>query len=42
MSDSDKAPYKAKEDKRKREYEKTMEAYNKKEIVAPVEEHESD
>ncbi|CAH9094839.1 unnamed protein product [Cuscuta epithymum] len=42
MSESDKAPYKAKADKRKREYEKTMEAYNNKETVAPVEEEESD
>ncbi|CAH9089845.1 unnamed protein product [Cuscuta europaea] len=42
MSEKDKAPYKAKADKRKREYEKTMEAYNNKETVAPVEEDESD
>ncbi|CAI0474205.1 unnamed protein product [Linum tenue] len=30
MSEADKAPYKAKADKRKAEYEKTMDAYNKK------------
>ncbi|KAK9053475.1 hypothetical protein SSX86_030109 [Deinandra increscens subsp. villosa] len=41
MSDSDKAPFVAKADKRKKEYEKTLAAYNKKKD-AGGEEEESD
>ncbi|XP_076907815.1 high mobility group B protein 3-like [Bidens hawaiensis] len=41
MSDSEKAPYVAKADKRKKEYEKTLAAYNKKKD-AGVEDDDSD
>ncbi|XP_076884670.1 high mobility group B protein 3-like [Bidens hawaiensis] len=41
MSDSEKAPYVAKADKRKKEYEKTLAAYNKKKD-AGVEDEDSD
>ncbi|XP_071732004.1 high mobility group B protein 3-like isoform X2 [Rutidosis leptorrhynchoides] len=41
MSESDKAPYVAKAEKRKKEYEKTMAAYNKK-ADGPNEEEDSD
>ncbi|KAJ4889569.1 High mobility group B protein 3 [Raphanus sativus] len=42
LSDSEKAPYVAKADKRKVEYEKTMKAYNKKLEEGPKEDEESD
>ncbi|XP_071710605.1 HMG1/2-like protein [Rutidosis leptorrhynchoides] len=45
MSESDKAPYVAKAEKRKKEYEKTMAAYNKKQTdgtANDVEEEDSD
>ncbi|XP_010534225.1 PREDICTED: high mobility group B protein 2-like [Tarenaya hassleriana] len=43
MTEADKAPYVAKAEKRKQEYEKNMKAYNKKQADAPSkEEEESD
>ncbi|XP_024007860.1 high mobility group B protein 3 [Eutrema salsugineum] len=42
LSDSEKAPYQAKADKRKVEYEKNMNAYNKKQEEGPKEDEESD
>ncbi|KAH0868737.1 hypothetical protein HID58_075759 [Brassica napus] len=42
LSDSEKAPYVAKADKRKVEYEKTMKAYNKKLEEGPKGDEESD
>ncbi|CAE5958081.1 unnamed protein product [Arabidopsis arenosa] len=42
LSDSEKAPYVAKADKRKVEYEKNMKAYNKKLEEGPKEDEESD
>jgi len=43
LSEAEKAPYAAKAEKRKAEYEKTMKAYNKKQAEGPaaVEEEES-
>ncbi|XP_051114756.1 HMG1/2-like protein [Andrographis paniculata] len=42
MSDEEKAPYIAKADKRKSEYEKNLQAYNKKLADGPGDEEESD
>ncbi|KAG5534478.1 hypothetical protein RHGRI_022566 [Rhododendron griersonianum] len=42
MSTADKAPYVAKAEKRKTEYNKIIEAYNKKQAEGPAEEEESD
>lgn len=42
MSDAEKAPYIAKAEKRKAEYEKNMDAYNKKQAGEAEEEEESD
>ncbi|XP_050211241.1 high mobility group B protein 3-like [Mercurialis annua] len=42
MSESDKAPFVAKAEKRKVEYEKKMKAYNKGQAEAPKEEEESE
>ncbi|KAJ8568276.1 hypothetical protein K7X08_020998 [Anisodus acutangulus] len=42
MSDAEKAPYIAEEEKRKLEYEKRMNAYNRCVAVADTEEEESD
>ena len=42
MSEAEKAPFVAKADKRKTEYNKNLEAYNKKVAEAPAEDEESD
>ncbi|XP_010536479.1 PREDICTED: high mobility group B protein 2-like [Tarenaya hassleriana] len=42
MSEAEKAPYVAKAEKRKQEYEKNMKAYNTKQADATKEEEESD
>ncbi|GMQ10853.1 hypothetical protein CsSME_00053695 [Camellia sinensis var. sinensis] len=42
LSDAEKAPYVAKAEKRKTEYNKTLEAYNKKMAEGPADEEESD
>ncbi|PWA57130.1 high mobility group box domain-containing protein [Artemisia annua] len=42
MSDSEKAPFQAKADKRKKEYEKVMAAYNKKQDAGGKVEEEDD
>ncbi|XP_010539785.1 PREDICTED: high mobility group B protein 2-like [Tarenaya hassleriana] len=42
MSEEDKAPYVAKAEKRKQEYEKNMKAYNRKQDDAPKDDGESD
>ncbi|XP_028110523.1 high mobility group B protein 3-like isoform X1 [Camellia sinensis] len=42
LSDAEKAPYVAKVEKRKTEYNKTLEAYNKKMAEGPADEEESD
>ncbi|MCD7448707.1 HMG1/2-like protein [Datura stramonium] len=42
MSDAEKAPYQAKAEKRKAEYQKSMDAYNKKQAAGDAEEDESD
>jgi high mobility group protein B3 len=40
LSDAEKAPYAAKAEKRKAEYEKNMKAYNKKQAEAPKQDEE--
>ncbi|CAN4083582.1 unnamed protein product [Withania somnifera] len=42
MSEEDKAPYQAKAEKRKAEYQKKMDAYNKKLAAGDADEEESD
>ena len=42
LSEAEKAPYVAKAEKRKTEYNKNMEAYNRREAEGPAEEEESD
>ncbi|MGJ2918485.1 HMG-box domain-containing protein, partial [Salmonella enterica subsp. enterica serovar Paratyphi A] len=42
MSTAEKAPYQAKAEKRKTEYNKNIEAYNKKQAEGPAEDEESD
>ncbi|XP_028099260.1 high mobility group B protein 3-like isoform X2 [Camellia sinensis] len=42
LSEAEKAPYVAKAEKRKTEYNKTLEAYNKKMVEGPADEEESD
>ncbi|XP_028061481.1 high mobility group B protein 3-like [Camellia sinensis] len=42
LSEAEKAPYVAKAEKRKTEYNKTLEAYNKKKVKGPADEEESD
>ncbi|XP_031093545.1 HMG1/2-like protein [Ipomoea triloba] len=42
LSASEKAPYISKAEKRKQEYEKNMQAYNKKQAAGAAEEEESD
>ncbi|KAL7190400.1 hypothetical protein ACSBR2_022636 [Camellia fascicularis] len=42
LSEAEKAPYVAKAEKRKTEYNKTLEAYNKKMAEGPADEEESD